>query len=193
MTGVYLAWRQSGELAALPATAFGRLLLIKSAIVLVIIGLAWFSRRAVARAVGTARARLRRTVLAEAVLGVVVLGVTAGLVNAAPARVSYSKPIDVTVAGVDGGKVQVRVEPAKQGQNVADIYLVSATGGCSSRPRSRRGCAAATTSPLPVELTAAEPGHYVATAMTVPDTGRLDAAAARAHLRHRRADASTCR
>ena len=29
-TGIYLAWRQSGELAALPATEFGRLLLIKS-------------------------------------------------------------------------------------------------------------------------------------------------------------------
>ena len=33
VTGVYLAWRQAGELAALPATEFGRLLLIKSGIV----------------------------------------------------------------------------------------------------------------------------------------------------------------
>ena len=38
--------------------------------------------------------------LFEAALGVVVLGVTAGLVNAAPARVAYAKPIDVTVPGV---------------------------------------------------------------------------------------------
>ena len=66
--------------------------------------------------------------VAEAVLGVVVLGVTAGLVNAAPARVGYAKPIDVTVPGVDGGRVQVHVEPAKQGQNVADIYLVQRDG-----------------------------------------------------------------
>ena len=47
VTGVYLAWRQAGELAALPATEFGRLLLIKSAIVLVIVALAALSRRAV--------------------------------------------------------------------------------------------------------------------------------------------------
>ncbi len=30
VTGVYLAWRQAGELGALPATEFGRLLLVKS-------------------------------------------------------------------------------------------------------------------------------------------------------------------
>ena len=41
VTGVYLAWRQSGALAALPATEFGKLLLVKSAIVLVIIALAF--------------------------------------------------------------------------------------------------------------------------------------------------------
>ena len=55
VTGVYLAWRQSGELAALPATEFGRLLLIKSAIVLVIVGLAALSRRAVRAAAATSR------------------------------------------------------------------------------------------------------------------------------------------
>jgi copper transport protein len=49
VTGVYLAWRQSGALAALPATDFGKLLLIKSAIVLVIVALASVSRRVVAR------------------------------------------------------------------------------------------------------------------------------------------------
>jgi copper transport protein len=162
VTGVYLAWRQAGELAALPATEFGRLLLIKSAIVVVIVGLAALSRRAVPR--------LARTVLAEVVLGVVVLGVTAGLVNATPARVSYSKPIDVTVKGVQGGTVEVEVDPAKQGQNVADIYLLQPDGRLYIPPelevRLRKG-----DTNLPVELTDAEPGHYVATALTVPSPG----------------------
>jgi copper transport protein len=168
LTGVYLAWRQAGELGALPATSFGRLLLIKTGIVLGIIGLAYFSRRAVAR--GPSAARLRRTVLAEAVLGVAVLGVTAGLVNAAPARVSYVKPIDVTVPGVMGGKIQVHVEPAKQGQNVTDIYLVSGDGRLFIPPEIEVRLRKDDTS-LPVELTDAEPGHYVATAMTVPSPG----------------------
>ncbi len=65
-------------------------------------GLAVLSRRAVARG-----GSVRRTVLAEAVLGVVVLGVTAALADAAPARVAYVDPVDVTVPGVDGGQVQV--------------------------------------------------------------------------------------
>jgi copper transport protein len=162
VTGVYLAWRQAGELGALPATEFGRLLLVKSAIVLAVIALASVSRRAVPR--------LARTVFAEVVLGVVILGVTAGLVNAAPARVTYTKPIAVTVKGVQGGKAEVRVAPAKQGQNVADFYLVQPDGRLFIPPefevRLRKG-----DTDLPVELTNAEPGHYVATALTIPSPG----------------------
>jgi copper transport protein len=162
VTGVYLAWRQAGELGALPGTEFGRLLLVKSGIVVCIVALAWFSRRAVPR--------LARTVRAEVVLGVGVLGVTAALVNAAPARVSYVKPIAVKVKGVNGGTVEVKVDPAKQGQNVADFYLVQPDGLLYIPPefevRLRKG-----EESLPVELTNAEPGHFVATALTVPSPG----------------------
>ena len=163
VTGVYLAWRQAGELAALPATEFGRLLLIKSAIVL--------ARRRARRGLAPARCRAcARTVFAEVVLGVVVLGVTAGLVNAAPARVSYAKPIAVTVKGVHGGTVEVKVAPAKQGQNVADIYLVQPDGRLFIPPELEVRLRKDDTN-LPVELTNAEPGHYVATALTVPSPG----------------------
>ena len=175
VTGVYLSWRQSGELAALPATEFGRLLLIKSAIVLVIVGLAALSRRALQRGGEDLGRRLRRTVVAEALLGVVVLGVTATLVNAAPARVKYAPPFDLTVAGPQGGKVQVHVEPAKQGQNVADVYLLQRDGRLLVPPeitaRLKPPSGTKDLGPLPVALTAAEPGHYVATAMTVPNPG----------------------
>jgi copper transport protein len=175
VTGVYLSWRQSGELAALPATEFGRLLLIKSAVVLVIVGLAALSRRAVGRGGGDLGRRLRRTVVAEAVLGVVVLGVTATLVNAAPARVKYAPPYASTVAGVQGGKTQVKVVPAKQGQNVTDIYLVQRDGQLLVPPeltaRLKPPSGTKDLGPLPVDLTAAEPGHYVATAMSVPFPG----------------------
>jgi copper transport protein len=175
VTGLYLSWRQSGELAALPATAFGRLLLIKSAIVLVIIGLAALSRRALGRGGPDLARRLRRTVLVEAVLGVVVLGVTATLVNAAPARVKYAPPYNVTVAGPESGKVQVHVVPAKQGQNVTDIYLVQRDGRLLVPPelnaRLKPPSGTKDLGPLPVDVTAAEPGHYVATAMSVPFPG----------------------
>jgi copper transport protein len=84
--------------------------------VVAVVALAALSLRAVPRLAGT--------VVGEVVLGVAVLGVTARLVNAAPTRVSYSKPIAVKVKGVQGGTVEVKVEPAKQGQNVAHFYLV---------------------------------------------------------------------
>ncbi len=167
-TGVYLAWRQAGEFGALPATGFGRLLLIKSGIVLAIIGLAALSRRAL----DSAR-RLRRTVAVEAVLGVAVLGVTATLVSTAPARVSYAPPFDATVSAFDGGRLQVHVEPAKQGLNVADVYLFQRDGRLLIPPevsgRLRRGDTV-----LPVVLAPAEPGHFIATGMSVPEPGEWE-------------------
>ena len=77
------------------------------------------------------------------------------------------------MAGVDGGRVQVRVAPAKQGQNVADIYLVERRRQ-AVRPARDRGPAARRQEdrPLPVDLNNAEPGHYVATALTVPSPGK---------------------
>ena len=142
VTGVYLAWRQSGELAALPATEFGRLLLIKSAIVLVIIGLAvLLAPRGRQRMGGDVARRLRRTVLAEAILGVVVLGVTATLVNAAPARVSYAPPLDVTVPAVDGGQVAGAHGAGQAGRERRRHLPGQARRPVArSRRRSPRGC-----------------------------------------------------
>ena len=60
-----------------------------------------------------------------------VLAVTAVLVNALPARIAYAAAV-VGGAGpagqrARGGTVQVKVKPAKEGENVADIYLSAAT------------------------------------------------------------------
>ena len=174
VTGVYLSWRQSGELAALPATGFGRLLLIKSAVVAAIAGLAFFSRRGVGRG-----RSVRRTVAAESVLAVGVLGVTATLVNAAPARVAYAPPFDATVPAhggpLAGGKIQVHMEPAKQGENVLDVYLVMRDGslfpapelGARMLPPGGGGVG-----PLKVSMGSAEPGHFVAEQLSIPFTGR---------------------
>ncbi|MEU2788526.1 copper resistance protein CopC [Streptomyces sp. NPDC007100] len=48
-TGVYQSWRQVGTWKALTDTSYGRLLLIKVALVVVLVGVAWFSRRWTAR------------------------------------------------------------------------------------------------------------------------------------------------
>ncbi|WP_028068093.1 copper resistance CopC/CopD family protein [Solirubrobacter soli] len=168
VTGVYLAYRQSGELGALPNTVFGRLLLFKTAAVLGIIALAYFSRRAVQR-----RSTPRRTVAGEAFLGVAVLALTAVLVNTAPARVAYVDPIHTTVAGPGSGTVEVRVDPAKQGENVTDIYLVSRGGKLTEVPEltARLRPKDGSSGPLDVPLRQAERGHFVASPMVVPYPG----------------------
>jgi len=168
VSGLYLAWRQVGTFPALPKTDFGKLLLLKSGIVAVIIGLAYLSRRAVARG-----GAVWSSVTGEAFLGVAALGVTATLVNTAPARVSYIDPVHTTVAGPAGTRVQVSVNPAKQGPNVLDVYLVKRDGMLLVVPElTAKLIPPGSSGPITVPLGTAEPGHYVASRMSVPFTGK---------------------
>jgi copper transport protein len=168
VSGVYLTYRQSGEFGALVATLFGRLLLVKTAVAIGILVLAYYSRRAVLRGTGP-----RGTVLGETFLGVAMLGVTAVLVNAEPARVAYVDPVETTLRTEDGLSVELKINPAKQGENVADIYLLRGDGALQQVPEVTArllpsdGDAAA----LDVAFQMAEPGHFVASPMTVPYPG----------------------
>jgi copper transport protein len=111
-TGSYQAWRQLGSWAAFGSTDYGRLLLVKLGVFVLLLGVAGLSHRWVTQrrralvGVGAAtrsfssgvrigssmgrtmldRRALRRSVLGEAALGALVLGVTAMLVNAEPGR-----------------------------------------------------------------------------------------------------------
>ncbi len=133
-----------------------------------IVALAYFSRRAVLRG-GTPR----RTVVGETFLGIGALAVTAALVNTAPARVAYVDPIDKTVTGPGGMTVEVKINPAKQGENVADVYLVRRNGALQQVPEltARLTPSNGSSGPLDVAFRRAEPGHYVASPMTVPYPG----------------------
>ncbi|MET7368325.1 copper resistance protein CopC [Streptomyces sp. NPDC005566] len=51
-TGLYQSWRQLGSWSALTGTRYGQLLLIKVALVAVLVGVAWISRRWTARLAG---------------------------------------------------------------------------------------------------------------------------------------------
>ncbi|MBU5895033.1 CopD family protein, partial [Vibrio cholerae O1] len=48
-TGLYQSWRQVGSWSALTGTRYGQLLLVKVALVAVLVGVAWVSRRWTAR------------------------------------------------------------------------------------------------------------------------------------------------
>ncbi|MEV5752692.1 copper resistance protein CopC [Actinoallomurus sp. NPDC052308] len=193
VTGLYLAWRQVGTFGALGGTTYGRLLLVKFGLVLLVVALAARGRSFVRRRgsepaedvpAGELR-RLRVSVAAEVVLGVVVLSVTSVLVNTAPARSSHAPPVRATVAvpamagthtGLDGGHVELRLTPARRGSNVADIYLVAKGGSLVNVPEvsGRLAPVGKDIGALPVTVSAAEPGHYVASAMSIPYPGRWD-------------------
>ncbi|TYB98805.1 hypothetical protein FXF53_16990 [Micromonospora sp. WP24] len=200
VTGVYLSWRQVGSWAALGATDFGRLLLGKLAVVLAVVTLAAGARRFVRRrgreplgldaAPAAAVRRLRRSVVGEILLGVTVVSITAVLVNTVPARTSYAPPVHTTVpvpaaaaesaAGLRDASVEVNIEPARSGNNVADIYLTGPDGSLVAVPEisGRLESPDRDVPALPVTVTAAEPGHYVANSMSIPFPGewvlRLD-------------------
>lgn len=53
-TGLYQSWRQVGSWSALTGTRYGQLLLVKVALVVVLVGVAWISRRWTARIAGEA-------------------------------------------------------------------------------------------------------------------------------------------
>ncbi len=168
LSGVYLSYRQSGELGALADTLFGRLLLVKTAVAIGILALAYYSRRAVLRGTGP-----RATVAAETILGVATLAVTAVLVNAEPARVAYVEPIDTTLKAAEGMTVELKINPAKQGENVADVYLLQRDGALQQAPEvtARLLSEGRGSGPLDVAFRMAEPGHFVASPMTVPYPG----------------------
>ncbi|MEV6259301.1 copper resistance protein CopC [Streptomyces sp. NPDC051784] len=53
-TGVYQSWRQVGSWSALTGTRYGQLLLVKVALVVLLVGVAWISRRWTGRLLGRA-------------------------------------------------------------------------------------------------------------------------------------------
>jgi copper transport protein len=135
-TGTYQSWRQLGSWAAFVGTGYGRLLLFKIAAVSVILGAAWFSRRWARSRVGS----LRRSVLVETFGAVVVLALTAALVNSDPPRtastaiaapVAQSTPDNRTIRFDTGGPggtgtLKVSVLPLTTGPNIVSVTVFDA-------------------------------------------------------------------
>ncbi|MEU7901287.1 copper resistance protein CopC [Actinoplanes sp. NPDC049118] len=123
--GVVQAVVQVGPAGALLSTAYGRLLLAKVAILAVVLTAAAFARRLVHRgsAGATGPARLRRTVGIEIAATVVVLALSAVLVQVTPARSAANERAADTGKGVsqtltsDLFTLQFYVYPVELGEN----------------------------------------------------------------------------
>ncbi len=206
VTGTYQAWREVWPIPALWSTDYGRLLLAKVTGFLLIVAVAYFSRQAVQRRyvrpvahalsvkedgsvatlpepeagdAGEDRRmvrRLRTSVGIELALGVVVLAVAAVLVSQAPARNTYVKPVDKTVALASGGTAEVELTPAKVGQNTLTVKVFDRSGkqvdaravtATEALPSDQYG-------PLNVQMQKTGTGQYSSSSVALTKTGNWE-------------------
>ncbi|NUR58262.1 MAG: copper resistance protein CopC [Catenulispora sp.] len=179
-TGVYQGWRQVRHWDSLFGSDYGRMLIIKSSIFLVLLSLGYLARRILA-ATSPDLARLRRSVAAEFGLALVVLAVTALLVESqppgdSPAKakpVSATSPFDTGSAN-GSGTVNITLDPARVGQDELHIYVLDKNGTLESVPEVTASLALPTQQlgPLPVKLDQTGPGHYTGASTVVPVPGK---------------------
>ncbi|MEU7281290.1 copper resistance protein CopC [Streptomyces sp. NPDC045431] len=246
-TGIYQSWRQVGSWSALTGTSYGRLLLVKVALVAVLVGVAWTSRRWTGRlaetpvtateedegeeareeeeqpvtvpedgeraaqlarqraAVAAARAKrsrdadpgragLRRSVLAEAAIAVVLLAVTTVLTTTEPGRTEEeagagrtqptatapvpNRPVDLRLlfdtGGVNGkGTVRISLTPARSGANALHVFVDGANGRPLDVPELKVSFTldAQQIGPLPVTPDRVAAGHWSAEGVQIPMPG----------------------
>jgi copper transport protein len=140
VAGTFLGWRILGSWGGLVGAAYGWLLLGKVAIALVVAGLGGWNRRrtlpAVEAAVGfgdreRAAAAVTRTVRVEAVLLVVLLGVTGVLVNQSPRPAPVTPAPGATGVGAATAgdlKVLAVMDPRRTGSNTLLLQVQDAAG-----------------------------------------------------------------
>ncbi len=146
VAGVGMAWIVLPEPSALFTTGYGLLLVTKAALVVPVIGVAWYNRRYLVPAVSTAsagsaaatagRRRLGRTVVLELVLLLVVVGVTSVLVSRSPVASSAGPSTATTLApsatvlplSGGAGTVAFTIAPGRAGQNELLLTLRGPSG-----------------------------------------------------------------
>ena len=131
--GLTLGWAEVRSVDALTTTAYGRLLMVKVAMVAGIAAVGAYNHFVVvpAAVAGEQRvaawAKLRRTVATETAAMVLVIGLTSVLVNVTPAFAVAGRPFAET-APLGTGTAQLVVDPARTGPTSLHLYVLDATG-----------------------------------------------------------------
>lgn len=173
-TGVFQGYRQVGSLDALTSTTYGKLLMVKSAIVAGMVAMAWLSRRAThARWSPHTSSSVRRTVAIEVALAVAVMSVTGLLVNAVPAKTLIAAPQSGELAGKTV-LVQYTVEPGRKGLNEIHLYSLTKQGLPIDVPEMTLEFSMPDKGidKIPVDLEVAGRGHYQSLSFNLPIAGR---------------------
>lgn len=177
-TGTFQAWRQVRTIPALLETSYGRLLMLKLAVVVAILALAATARAWVRRQYATQALRhtgpdphqlyhFRRRVTQEAMLAVGVLAVTAALVAVEPAATAHGRtrtdPVPAAAAAVE------------QAAAIPGTVPFDAGGGPSGKGLLAFGLQPRRVGPTAVHLTVFNPDGRAMTPAEVTATLRLPA------------------
>lgn len=167
-------------------TGFGRAVLIKMGLMVVLIALGAYNRnrslprlRALAaggQPPGGAGLTLRRALRAEVALLAVVIGVTAALVSYPPPVAVGSNAGPFAATKTFGPlELQLTVDPARTGANTMHLYLTRAKDGSqfdqTKELRVQMALPDKSVGPLNAKPTKAGPGHYVIPAADFPLAG----------------------
>lgn len=125
VTGAASGWLQTKSLDAATSTFYGRLLLVKVAVVALIALAGFVVRRQLGRT-GDAR----RIVMAELGLAAVVLAVTAVVVNQPPARDTVDRPFSIVAdtSGDVSGTIDVQLSSSRPGTTDLHVYFFDLSG-----------------------------------------------------------------
>ena len=173
-TGVIQAYIDVRSLHGLLHTTYGALVILKTVLLLGLIGLAWTNRERVIPGLGRLASgsagtggigRLaRRTLRSELAAMVAVLGVTAALISYAPPIDAANGPFSANTT-LGPALLEMTVEPARVGANTIHLYLIDAKTGTQFTGTKELVVTARLPSkgigPLPLHAYLAGPGHYV--------------------------------
>ena len=183
-TGTIQAIEHVGSWDALIASGFGRAVVVKAALLVVLAGLGAVNRRraiprlrelaAQAAAAGAAGHLLRRTLRAEVALVVVVFAVTSALVSYPPPSSYGGGPFSGS-ARLGPLRIEVTADPARVGPNELHLYLLRASDGTPFEGTQELTLTLALPSrdigPVSARAREAGPGHYVIDTVALAPAG----------------------
>ncbi len=173
-TGLIQAYVYVRHLGDLLSTGYGRAVLAKLLLLLAVIAIAAYNRRAViprlrrvaelGGAPGLPGVLLRRALRGEAALLAVVIGVTAALASYPPPVSAQSGPF-ATTTQLGPTTLELDVDPARVGANQIHVYFFDAKTGAPYKPAKELTVTATLPEkeigPLPLTVQNASPGHYI--------------------------------
>ena len=181
VAGVINGYLEVRTWSGLWETTYGRLLLVKVALVLPLLALGAYNNRVSVRriAAGTQsvldRSRFLRAVGAELAIVVAIVAVTAVLVGEPPAKAVVAPTGPYATDTIIGPyELNFVVDPAKTGPNQIHLYLLDRNGqqGKAAEARVIATLPSANVGPLRFQGTLAGPGHFLVQGAQLPFPGK---------------------